>query len=552
MDKILFWQKLAKQPEDEDKDHLYTNEVKEDKNIRELIRSLEDKIIGKKRNLLDLSPQNPSVKKWIKEVLSSYPKKEDSRVEDILNEYRSVLNSRSREKEKFVLVALQLNDTFVIAHCKKGPSLAEVEEQVVSVETILNSKNIIRADIIKMEEGILKMLAYEQNRKFSKGHADFWGIEIEDVGWDSLGSICLNIELDALDFPIQVNLDNKELEEMIKAKKVSPSGKIQLGREEGTISKVYVFGKIYEYPKFYDIYVREKEKLDEYKKKFEAIVPISKSEQEILNKYIPVNKYGYIEDSDNLFEEKGDKEELIYRKTHPRYDILFFTKENPIINIKRTLLDSLSDAIFNNLHYEVYHAGEDASEQSFQIGNLAVFNNLELCRNFEQLSLNFINKIQDAESRKLKIALKIAFCHLMKNCIKSKHFTYVFDYLIESLLPEFEYEFKKSDGISTNEDLLEFKSAEEVEKKPTKFALNTLVPTIRKYIDGDNLVRTSIIYGVEDDHSIKPLYHFKNDMITTIEQTTNEKLHSDNITVNVHPIKYKEGTLLLIILTKVK
>lgn len=546
MGKIYFWEKSANQPGSEAEDIMHSNEVEEDKSIRELIRTLEEKIIGKKRILSELIPLNSSVKKWITEIISKYPEKDDSKIEDVLNEYRAVLNSKSREKEKFIIAILQLNDVFAIVHCKKGPSLAELDDKIIAVQTVLHSKNIVRADIIKKEDGILKLLAYEQSRKFSKGHAKFWGIEVEDIGWDALGNICLNIELDAISIPIQINLDNDQLKTMIDEHKISISGKIKLGREEGTISKVYIYGRAFEYAEFYDFFVTETEKLDEYKKKFNLLIPSTEG----LSKFIEDKKYKYIEDEQSLFEIKGNEQELILKKTHPRYNIVYLTKYSPVIKPKQRLLTKISDAIFNNTRYEIYHVGDDASKESFNIGNLLVYNNLKLCENFEHLSSDFINKIQDAGSSKLKLCLKISFCHLMKKCIKSKHFNYIFDYLLESLIPEIEYEFQKTDGLSTNEDCLEFKSAESFNSKPTEFAKNTLVPTIKKYLVGSILTRNCIIYGVEDNQTIKPLYHLKSDMANTIETVSNNELKSEKITVHIHPIKYKEGNLLLVFLTK--
>lgn len=548
MNKIYFWEKPANKPEKESEDILLFNEVEEDKSIRELIRSLEDKIIGKKRNLQDLSPANPSIKKWLNIIFSSYPEKKESEVEDLINEFRAVLNSRSKEKEKFIIAVLQLNDVFVIVHCKKGPSLAEIKDKVVSVQAILHSKNIVRADIIKKEDGILKLLAYEQSRKFSKGHAKFWGIEIEDIGWESIGNICLNIELDAINIPVQINLDNDQLKNMIDERKISPSGKINIGKEEGTISKVFVYGKVFDYPKFYDFFVTETEKLDEYKKRFNQLIP----NEEGLNKFIKDGKYRYVEDESSLFELNGNDEEVIITKKHPRYNIIFLTKYYPVIKPKNILLTKISDAIFNNTRYEIYHAGDDASKEGFRIGNLIVYNNLKLCDNFEELTSNFIYKIQDAQSAKLKLILKVSFCHLMKYCIKSKHFNYIFDYLLDSFVPEIEHEFQRTDGLTANEDILEFKSASDYNSKPTKFAKNILAPTIKKYLDVDKLTRHCIIYGIEEGSIINPIYNFKSDMAVTIETTVNNELKQDRINVNIHPIKYKGGNLLFVFLTRVE
>lgn len=547
--KIYLWGKNANIPDNESTDKLSFNVVEEDNSIRDIVRCLEEKIIGKKRLLSELNPANPSIKKWIIDIINKYPEKDESRIDDLINEFRAVLNSRSIEKEKYIISILQLSDVFIIAHCKKGPSLAEIEDKVISVQTILHPKNIVRADIIKKEDGILKLLAFEQSRKFSKGHASFWGIEIEDIGWDLLGNICLNIELSSTQFPLQMNLDNDDLKTMIDEKKISPSGKINLGKEEGTISKVFVYGKSLTYIDFYDFYVTETEKLDEYKKKFNDIIPIKEGMNQFLKEE---NKYRYTEDETSVFEIKGNNEELKIKKTHPRYNILFLTKQYPVIKPKPSLINRISDAIFNNTSYEVYHAGDDASKDGLKIGNLITYNNLNICDNFTELVTNIINKIQDAESSKLKLTLKISFCHLMKMIINSKHFNYIFDYLRDSLIQDIEYEFGKTDGLFANESLLEFKSASEYKSKPTVFSKDTLVPTIKKYIDVDKLTRCCIIYGIEDNQIINPIYNFKSDMAMTIETTANSELKQDKIIVNVHPIKYKEGNLLFIFLTKVE
>ena len=200
---IYFWNKVATKPEDEKEDKLSFNEVEEDQNIRDVIRSLENKIIGNKRSLRDIKPDNPSIKKWIENIMASYPKKDGDRVDDLINEFRIALFTKSKEKEKFIVGILQLNDVLVIAHCKKDPSLAEMKDKVYSVKTVLHPKNIVRADIIRNEDGEFTLSAFEYSRKFSVGHAKFWGIEPEDIGWESIGSITLNIEMERFQYPIQ-------------------------------------------------------------------------------------------------------------------------------------------------------------------------------------------------------------------------------------------------------------------------------------------------------------------------------------------------------------
>ena len=520
--------------------------MEEDRSIRGLIRNLEEHIIGKKRALSELRLSNPSVKKWINEIISKYPAEDRSKADDIINAYRASLKSRSKEKEKFIIAILQLNDVFIIVHCKKERSLTEIQDKVISAITILHSKNMIRADIIKNEDGELKILSYAQNRKMSKGHADFWGIDVEDIGWDCIGKIRLNIKLHCFNFPIQINLSEEDIKKMLDQNLIDRRGKIRLGREEGVISKVYVHSRAYEYTEFFEKYLMEIEKLEAYKNKFDSLIEESGGLSDKKSK----DRYKYSEDEDSIFEIKGNEKEAIFKKTHPRYTILFLTENYPGIKPETTLLTRISGAIFNNTPYEIYHAGDDISKDGFKIGNLIVYNNLKLCEKFGELCSNIIDKTQDAQSSKLKAIWKVSFCYSMKKCIESKHFNDLFDYLLDLFISEIAYEFQKTDGLSVNEGIVEFKSGSEFNPKPKDFANNKLVPTIKKYIKGEKLERRAIIYGIEDDQKISPIYNFKSDMADTIEKIANQELKEHNITVNLHPVRYKNENLLFVFLTR--
>lgn len=60
-------------------------------------------------------------------------------------------------------------------------------------------------------KGALYFPAFEFSRKLSKGHAEFWGIEPEDVSWESLGAINLVINLERFDYPVQISLKSVRL-----------------------------------------------------------------------------------------------------------------------------------------------------------------------------------------------------------------------------------------------------------------------------------------------------------------------------------------------------
>lgn len=60
------------------------------------------------------------------------------------------------------------------------------------------------------------------------------------------------------------------------------------------------------------------------------------------------------------------------------------------------------------------------------------------------------------------------------------------------------------------------------------------------------MARFSILYGIEDNGEIKPIYHLKNDQIADIEKMANRELSNEKIRVNIYPIPFKEGIVLAV------
>jgi len=541
--KIYFWEKTATKPEEESKDACAFYELDEDPKIREVIRELEGKIIGNKRTLSEINPNNPSVKKWVRSLLTSYPEKNNGLVEDLLNEFRAVLHTRSKEKERFIVGVLQLNDCLVIVHCKKNPSLAEIEDKLYSVRTVLHPKNVIRADVVKNEDGKVTLSAFEYSKRLSNGHAEFWGIEPEDVGWESLGSIKLNIELARFPIPIQLPIETEQLQGMIKDKIISPSGNIKIGKEEGKITKVYVYGKVMSYSEFYDFLVTQTEKLESYKTKFDEIV----TDQTEIAKVVDGKKYHYEEDSDGLFEITVKGNNRICKKEHPRFEICFFTDRYPGIKPAEKFLWKFYQSIFENMPLEIWHSGEKSSDEPIEIGKLSIYNQIEFPEQLQKFQNQLLNQIQDCQSKKTKKILEYCFCKLYQVNLKNKHFRSLFEFLVNSIIiRELDFEFTKNEGLLQKEDLLEFKSADDVKGNPTEFVKTKLIPTIKKYCGKNELKRCCILYGVEDGTTIKPLYHLKNDQITNMENLVHKELSKENFSVYLQPIPFKEGIILAV------
>ena len=542
---IYFWEKSVLKQEDENKDKLNFYIIAEDPSIREVIRNLESKIIEKEILFTEISPKISVTKKWINDIRNSYPEQKNDIVENLLDTFRGSLYPRSKERYRLIVGLLLLRDTILLVHCKKDPSLAEMKDNIYSVNLILHPKNVLRAAIIKNEDGKTTFSAFEFSRKWSKGHAEFWGIDPEDVSWESLGNIVLIIEFESFSLPVQLAIETENLDEMIKNNDITTTGKIKIGREEGKIIGVKVFRKSMDFSEFYDFYITHKEKLAEFRKKFVEIIS-----PHILNAYDKDinNLYRYVEDERKIYEITTEDNKAIYDKIHPRFTICFFTNDYPKIKPNLNFLYKLYQSIFQNHTLDIWHAGIESSRDPVILGNLNIYNKIEFNQEFNEFSTNFLNIIQDAASIKKRLLLQVHYCNFWKRNMTNRHFKVLFDYIIETILVrDLKFEFN-NEGLFDKEEHLEFKSSDAVNFKPSRFASETLIPTIKKYSENGRLTRLCILYGIEDNGKIKPLYNFGNDQINNLEEIVNRELLNEKIQTIIQPIPFREGIILSVFL----
>lgn len=539
---IYFWEKWAYKPDDKKMDKPNFYKVDENPKIREVIRNLESKIIDKKLLFSDIEPKNSSVKKWINEIRQKYPRKNEDLVEYLLDTFRESLYPRSKEKHKVVVGLLLLHNVLLILHCKKDPSLAEFEEKIYPVKLILHPKNVLRAAIIRNEEGKTTFSAFEYSRKWSKGHAEFWDIEPEDVSWEKLGSLSLKAELNSFPYPVELPIDSEQLDEMVSNNRISPTGKIKIGREEGKITSVDVFRRTMDFAEFYDFYITEQEKLEEHRKKFKELVFEGSLEDFDKGR---VEKYRYKDCVKKLYEISPDGDELIQKKEHPRYTLCFFTKTHPGIKPTPKFVNTLYQSIFENVPIEIWHAGDKTSTDPTSIGALEIYNKLDIDIKMEEFSNNLLNIIQDAASKKTGVLLKKSFCDFWRNNLDSQHLSSMFDFIGDLISREIKFEFS-NDGIFDKEGHLEFKSADSIKAKPSEFVNVVLIPTISKYTKNDEITRYCILYGIEDNGDIKSINNLKNDQVEAIEGLANKNLLGKKIKTIVHPIPFHDGFVMAV------
>ena len=87
-----------------------------------------------------------------------------------------------------------------------------------------------------------------------------------------------------------------------------------MGREDGTIIKVEIFKRSMDFAQFYDFYITEKQKLEEYRKKFKDMMKATLDDFEDFPN--TKTKYKYKDDVDKVFEINIEDNIPVVEKKH--------------------------------------------------------------------------------------------------------------------------------------------------------------------------------------------------------------------------------------------
>jgi hypothetical protein len=414
-----------------------------------------------------------------------------------------------------------------------------------TADLVLHTNCVIRADLIDFSTESYSLSAYEYDRKFSKGHAKFWGIKARDIRWETSSSIrfILKVESSDTEFIRPATFDEVSL--MIENGEISPTGEAFVGEQEAQIVRVEVGRSNHSFEEFYQRYIMLQEDVNLHVDFFSSIV-----EPGHVLAFDParIGRYDYEEDIKMLYECADPDHHDLKKKDHHHFTLCYFTEAYPGIRPLPLITNELHKAIFRRKRADILHVGEPLSTSPVEIGKLCIYNEIDI----EEDSLNFVNdlikKTSDYSSNKGKMVLSAIISRYLKHCIGNQHFPIIFDFVFRDyILPKMTGEFSK-DGMIVKEAEIEFKSKDAFAGKTSKFVKNTLIPTLKKYVDGKELKRLCILYGIEDDGSVNSISNLPSDRITDLEEGTNRALSKEWYKIEAHGIKASGGSVLMIII----
>ncbi|MDD4594937.1 MAG: hypothetical protein PHY33_07480, partial [Methanobacteriaceae archaeon] len=195
VEQVLLYSKPAKYEETQE-DNPKKTVLKLDSELKDFLKKLSEHTLGENIPFINITPNNTSIKTWISNLKNTYPQPYPRDVNDLLNTFRESLNSSSKQS-KYNVCLILYKDLIILYHTKQ-------------TENLLDYDSIFRAGIIKTINNRILFSSYEKNRKWSKGHAKFWGIHLENLKWSNISDIILQIKLENFQYPLHLPLENNE------------------------------------------------------------------------------------------------------------------------------------------------------------------------------------------------------------------------------------------------------------------------------------------------------------------------------------------------------
>jgi len=541
--KIYFFQKWANQPDQDGDDCLIRDEISADPEIQRLIEYFESRALGEPLEFGEVRPRIAGVKKWIMEIMSDPGHLKESRIEDLIDAFRSHLSTPSRAKDRNIVGILLLHNALLLVHCKKAPSLVETPEGIITAQQILSSENVLRATIIRNFDGKLFFSAYEKSARWSMGHARFWGIDPHQVTWEQIGDISLTVEIEGFAVPVQVPLETRGLDELLQKGQIAAGGEIVIGNTRGTITKGKIFRTEMNFHEFYDYYIARKEDLEGHRRMFGELIKTHYTPK-LSERFDQIQRtYKYEDERESVFENAPEGRKTVIHKNHPGCRICYFTDRIPRIRSSPGMTDDIYQSIFESKPLSVWHAGEETSEEPISIGSLSVNNRLKMPANAMECGTTLLSLCKASGNRNTRSILQILLCEYWRYHIECRHFGSVFGHVIDLIKHQMNVR-SGIDGRFEREDALEFRSKEFVIQKPSTYATEGIAPAITRQIRGGALQKYGIVYGVENDGSVAPLRTVNSDQILLIEDIVNDRIRREHLHAVVHRIPVQNGILV--------
>jgi hypothetical protein len=265
-------------------------------------------------------------------------------------------------------------------------------------------------------------------------------------------------------------------------------------------------------------------------------IPLYQREYEnIKSEYLPLLMQYYDEEA-QVIRIEGDEESILVTKSTPNFQILFADGE---IKLRASYGQELARRILNKEELRICHAGMKFKAESFELGNIKIFNDIR-ANAFVNQVVGYYNEI-NLQDVVLDVVLQYVALQALSKSNRNLPLEYVFSFLADEIIMSISL----SDRLSkVEDDLLEYKSRDILSGGNGR-VIDDLAHDLKKKLS-KNPCKLYIV-GVEDDGAFDPIpaSRVQSDRIEIIRKGIQNTL--PDIEVFAFSVTQKDHALLFIL-----
>ena len=421
----------------------------------------------------------------------------------LLNDFSEEMNTKMREKDKYVILIL-FENTLILAHSKIGEK--SINTNFTVFDRLLDKDNVMRVVFFEKKENQISVSHYEKNK--SKFFIKWLGLPQKDLFYKFGGENKFYSEIQG--FSLVLEISDEDIDTINNNEYISiEDNLIKFSQGVNTLKINHIMRQNKRYNTYYNFekdFISRKYGLMSYKEEY----------KKIKNNLKPIMETIY----DCESEIKGENYSL---KKNDKINILFC---NDQINIDEDYLNKLLSLLLNDEPTRLVHVGEKINQTPISIGNFKIFNELKL--DLSENLIYFLNENNHPKNFRKELLYTIFSCLKYDN--PKSDMNYFFDKLLKKLIKEFEF-----NSVVVENNVLELKS-EEYFIGSDKKIIEKLYKDIERKLKKDNFKLYIIGYD-EKTRKYEPFsaHPFGDDRINNIQKELKNRLNISNLNITKIP-----------------
>lgn len=422
---------------------------------------------------------------WIRTVLerstelnNDIPDNIKTTLEYIAEDFSDNMKSRARERGKYVVFILTSN-SLIVCHSFTGKKALTTDMDVI--EELLSEANIDKYARFVQEKG--ENIEVEHfDRHDTESFSEWLGIPEDEIAFDVKGSVRIHTSIDGIDAVFEFDQNDISTKLLGSDEYDLSEGMLKTPNEEPRRVEHIQWG----HKRFANVESFKQELLKTNYNIVRAFNTYDKHISDSLDSFFTV-----IDHQDKIVKETSDTPTVI-RKPNADFELSFV---NAQVEMDAAWRSDLARKIMSKHDpIPICHAGSPFDEMGFPIGNLRIYNELDITPAQQQYIIDLMRIANDMGSANLRPL----FCHILFELLSkdvSKPLCYLFSELSDEFLIRFQQQVRDETRIiQTEEEDIDFE-----QKSPPWFERDTSIESLAEGIHREFQNSRLILIGITED-----------------------------------------------------